>query len=104
MDEKAVWVVQQIETLPPEASELDAIDILTMLAKQEGFVGGRVYRIALAFIGPEPFPAHWQVQAFFEDCGVEHSFDLPYGMRRVLLLPSLKSVLLTKSDLVARED
>lgn len=83
----SAWLVQCMTTAQ---SQQEAVSILRAMVEQSDYRGGRI-------IPPrgqgwwelvEP-PQVWKVQTLHEDCGEENANQLPEGVRRVLVLPSM---------------
>jgi len=81
------WSLQYMATFPTEA---EASQALTDWADQEGFIGGKVYQDTTGKYGKR---GHWVMQGFLEDVGGGAHGDLPDGVKRVMLLPSMRATL-----------
>ncbi len=85
------WFIQIVESFGNHGT--DASDALLDFRTQDGFVGGRL-------LEPSPLNRDWRVQAFMQDEkeAAEFPNNLPDGVRRVLVLDSLRVALGIPTD------
>ncbi len=87
---EAFWAVQNVTEIPGEDKQGEAERLLVTLTTMDNFIGGRIIppQERGHWMVEEPAKV-WKVQTIHEDCGEENAANLPDGLRRVLVLPSM---------------